>query len=76
MMDMTTRAQVTNEQVAKDLGITHSMVSRIRTGDREPSLRLIRTIEEVMGWPINDQAVNLDHNYAKAFETVLERHYG
>lgn len=73
---METRALVTNQRVAEDLGITHSAVSRIRSGDRLPSLQLVRKIEAVFGWPVSEQIEDLDpHRYAVAFEAVLAKRY-
>lgn len=76
MDDMTTKANVTNQRVAEDLGITHSMVSRIRSGDRMPSLKLVRRIETVLGWPAAEQIASLDPKvYASGFETLLAKRY-
>lgn len=73
---MSTRSQVTNQRVANDLNITHSAVSRIRSGDRLPSLRLVRRIEIVLGWAAAEQIEDLDpKRYADAFEKVLIRRY-
>lgn len=73
---MNTRAPVTNERVAQDLGITHSTVSRIRSGHRLPSLQLVRRIEAVLGWPVGEQVSSLDPTtYARAFEALLEKRY-
>lgn len=70
------RAQVTNQKVADELGITHSAVSRIRSGDRLPSLQLVRRINHVYGWSVEEQISDLDpHRYAEAFERLLVRRY-
>ena len=77
MTDVTTRALVTNQRVAEDLGITHSAVSRIRSGDRLPSLALVRRIAARYGWRVEDQIEDLDpERYAAAFEAVLAKRYG
>lgn len=74
---MSTRALVTNEQIAKDLNITHSMVSRVRSGDRTPSLETMLTIHEVFKWGLEQQALaRAMGRYATEFETALARHYG
>lgn len=76
MHDMTTKAPVTNQRVADDLGITHSAVSRIRSGDRLPSLQLVRRIAGQLGWPVDEQVSSLDpKTYAAAFEKVLAKRY-
>jgi transcriptional regulator with XRE-family HTH domain len=76
MNDMDTRAQVTNERVAKDLGITHSAVSRIRTGSREPSFGLMVQIAKLYGWSLDSQAVAISNErYGEEFEWELKDHY-
>jgi len=50
---MTTRA--TNEEIGQRIGLGHSGVSRIRSGDRFPSLAAMRRIERAYGWKIGDQ---------------------
>lgn len=73
---MSTRAPVTNQRVADDLGVTHSMISRIRSGDRLPSLQLVRRINATLGWSIDEQISSLDPKvYAEAFEAVLAKRY-
>lgn len=70
------RAPVTNEQVSKDLGISNSMVSRLRNGDRHPSVALMRRITEVYRWRGESQmGVFGGPAYARKFEEALSRHY-
>jgi DNA-binding XRE family transcriptional regulator len=73
---MSVRSAVTNQRVADDLNITHSMVSRIRSGDRHPSLVLACRINKMFDWPLQDQvnAINAG-NYAVLFEQRLEFTY-
>jgi transcriptional regulator with XRE-family HTH domain len=72
----TVKAAVTNQRVADDLGITHSMVSRIRSGDRLPSLQLVRRIADRLGWAIDEQIATLDpEKYAAGFEELLAKRY-
>lgn len=67
---------VTNQRVAEDLNITHSTVSRIRSGDREPSLALMMQIVQLFGWSLNSQAVAIGkERYAEEFEWELKDHY-
>lgn len=76
MDSMATKAAVTNQRVADDIGLTHSAVSRIRSGDRMPSLKVVRRIAAEYGWPIEDQIKSLDPAvYAEAFEALLARRY-
>lgn len=70
------RSPVTNQRVGEDLGVSHSMISRIRSGDRLPSLALVRRICNAYGWSIEDQVSSLDPEvYAAAFESILLRRY-
>lgn len=73
---MSTRALVTNEQVAKDLGISHSMVSRLRSGDRHPSVNLMNRIKDLTRWKVESQMrLFATPQYAEKFEAVLAQHY-
>ena len=70
------RAPVTNERVATDLGISESMVSRIRSGNRHPSVTTMKKITEVTRWKIQSQSnVWGTPAYAAKFEECLARHY-
>ena len=74
MEDM--KASVTNQQVATDLGVSHATISRIRSGDRVPSVELMDTIARVTRWKINRQVgARLAGKYADEFESMLARHY-
>lgn len=73
---MDTRSTATNQQVADDLGVTHSMVSRIRSGDRIPSLDVMLTIHS-WGWGLEKQALAKTlGTYAEEFEKLLAARYG
>lgn len=70
------RSDMTNESVAELLGISHSMVSRMRSGDRFPSVRLMTRIEVTFGWKMSAQAkVFGTVRYADGFERALDRHH-
>jgi len=47
--------RATNEAVGRRLGISYSGVSRIRSGQRYPSLANMRKIRDVYGWALEDQ---------------------
>lgn len=71
------RANVTNQQVAKDLGISHSMVSRLRAGKRHPSVELMGRINSRLQWKFTAQMkVYGTPEYAAGFERALVRQYG
>lgn len=77
MGDMATRSQVTNQKVGEDLGISHSMVSRIRSGDRRPSLEVMLKMHEEWDWPLDVQAFSWTMgSYARDFEAELVKAYG
>lgn len=69
---------VTNQRVAEDLGLTHSGVSRIRSGDRLPSISVMIKVEEVLGWRVQSQVqvIAAPRKYAQEFETFLCKKYG
>lgn len=70
------KAPVTNQRVADELGVSHSAISRIRSGDRLPSLQLVRVIEAKFGWPVAKQIETLDPRYyAAEFEAILSKRY-
>lgn len=75
-MDSMDKAPVTNQRVAEDLGVTHATISRIRSGDRLPSLALMLTIEKVTRWRLSAQVRwRQEGKYATAFEQMLYKHY-
>jgi transcriptional regulator with XRE-family HTH domain len=73
---MADRAEVTNQQIANDLGITNAGISRIRSGGRIPSLELMLKIERLTRWKLSSQATaKQDGTYAAKLEVALQRHY-
>lgn len=67
-----TRPVVTNEAVAKRLGLTHSAISRIRSGDRLPSFDTMVRIDAEYDWPIQDQTdARLLGSYHVEFERII-----
>lgn len=57
-------------ELAAVLGVTASTISRLRSGDRNPSIELMRKIESLLGWSVGEQAslVALDE-----YRTELDR---
>lgn len=45
--------------LATQLGVSVSMVSRLRSGQRRPSLSLILKIRDALNWPVEEQAMVL-----------------
>jgi len=62
----------TNEQFAQRVGIHHSMASRIRSGDRLPSLRVIKAISDNYGIPMRT-LVDARLAGAATFSEILRR---
>lgn len=76
MTSMTTETAVTNGQIARDLKLSDSMVSRIRSGDRLPSFATMQVIERVYNWSLPEQArYRVAGDYAKAFAYRVGQHY-
>lgn len=66
------RAPMTNERVAELLGVHHSMVSRLRSGERFPSVPLMTKIESIFRWKMSAQAkVFATPGYARGFERAI-----
>ena len=65
----------THQHVANLLGLTVASVSRIRTGNRLPSLEVMTKIRDLLDWSIDDQTAARDADrYATEFNDRLERH--
>lgn len=69
---MATPQRVTNRAVADKIGMTHSMVSRLRTGSRLPSASAQVRISAALGIPLESvtRAVAAGPN---EFKRLLER---
>lgn len=72
-----TTAAVTNMEVGLEIDMGHTGVSRLRSGDRLPSIRIMYNIQSAYAWPIADQIdARMNGNYGRAFENVLIDRYG
>ena len=68
----TTQAAPTNVEVGLAIGLSHSTVSRIRSGDRLPSMAVMSEIERAYGWTRIDQWAARDAGrYADEFELAI-----
>lgn len=45
-------APLSNEEFGRRIGVTHSMASRIRSGDRLPSVKVMTKISEELDIPL------------------------
>ena len=74
---MSMRANVTNVQVGDDIGLAHSTVSRIRSGDRLPSIDIMVEIARVYGWSVERQIeARMADRYTGRFERMLVERFG
>lgn len=48
---------ISNKEIGRQLGVSHAQISRIKSGDRLPSLQTMLRIQETLGWSLADQAV-------------------
>lgn len=68
--------RVTNREVAELLGISESMASLLRSGGRNPSIRLMTRIHSVYRWKMSSQAKLFGTPaYAAKFEEAINRHH-
>lgn len=76
-MDTSAPLAVTNRRIGQDIGMGHSGVSRIRSGERLPSVTVMSRIARVYKWQLEDQVrARLDNRYAEEWERVLREYYG
>lgn len=54
-------------ELAYYLGISESMVSRLLSGARKPSLELIIKVRQVLGWSVEDQAWMIERHGIEAY---------
>ncbi len=71
-MTETPTATLSNRQVADDLGLSESGVSRLRSGDRMPSLSVMQQIQHQYRWNVQDQSdARQEGAWTTRFEKVL-----
>lgn len=64
----------TNEAIAQAIGLTHSGVSRIRSGQRLPLLGTMSRIAKSFDWPVEKQVrAKIDGKYVEEFEKHAEQ---
>lgn len=74
---MATRAAISNPQVAALIDMSPTSVSRLRSGERHPSVMTMIEICEVFNWSIANQAyAYAEDNYHLEFEKVLIEQHG
>lgn len=74
---------LTNEEVGQMVGLTYSAVSRLRSGDRTPSVEVMRRISDAFGVPFDEVATAATNGKGRAernahwgtyFRDLLLRH--
>jgi ribosome-binding protein aMBF1 (putative translation factor) len=71
------RAAISNSQIGSDIGLDYTTVSRIRSGQRLPSIDVMVEIERVFKWPVAEQVdARTKDCYAEAFEKRLVDQFG
>lgn len=64
--------RVSNQEVGELIGLSHSSVSRLRSGERGTSVQVMLKVEKLLGWDIHDQIEQRDKGkYAEKLERLL-----
>lgn len=72
-----TTAAVTNMEVGTLIDMGYTGISRLRSGDRNPSIAAMLRIERAFGWSLVDQVHARERGeFGKAFEQTLINRYG
>lgn len=58
---------MTNEEIGKLIGLTHSAVSRLRRGERLPSIEVMVAIAKHFDWSVADQVRTRSTRGANAY---------
>ena len=73
MVDTELTPTLSNAEVAHDLNLSPSGVSRLRSGERFPSLSVMQSIEKKYGWSVQEQAdARRDRQWHEDFSLVLQ----
>lgn len=64
--------RLSNSELGVRLGVSHATVSRIRSGNRLPSIGVMSRISELTGWSINDQVqARNEGRYSEQFDMAF-----
>lgn len=67
--------RLSNTELGGLIGVSHASVSRIRSGDRKPSIRVMSKISKLTGWSIDGQVASRDKGtYAIDFEQAFSEY--
>jgi hypothetical protein len=75
------RAKIGNKEIGTHMGLDYTSVSRIRAGERYPSMAVMMKVEMWLEWSLADQAVARfcdipEYSYATKLEKLLVDKYG
>lgn len=71
------RANISNKELGAKIGLDHTSVSRLRGGDRNPSMHTMARIAVEYNWDMLEQYNAIDaKTYASQFEDQLIRVHG
>lgn len=69
------KEHMTNREVADLVGLTHSTISKYRSGTRTPSLDVMVKISGALDWPLEDQITAvLEDVYAPYLEGQIAQY--
>jgi transcriptional regulator with XRE-family HTH domain len=64
--------RVSNQELGELIGLSHSSVSRLRSGERGTSVEVMLKIERLLQWDLHDQIKRRDDGtYADKLERLL-----
>lgn len=64
--------RVSNQELGEKIGLSHSSVSRLRSGERGTSLEVMLKIESLLAWELHDQIkCRDDGSYSDKLERLL-----
>lgn len=64
--------RISNQQLGQLIGLSHSSVSRLRSGERGTSVEVMLKVEKLLGWDLHDQIAHRDKGqYASKLERLL-----
>lgn len=64
--------RVSNQELGELIGLSHSSVSRLRSGERGTSVQVMLKVEQLLAWDLHDQIKQRDEGkYAEKLERLL-----
>ncbi len=61
-------------EMAEIVGCSEATISRLRSGDRTPSVRLMQEIRRVLSWSLDEQAAAIERgDFGQLFTSKMDR---